>query len=43
MEWSGLVIGGGQIGDIEQKGERDQCVENELGLGWVGNKIGLGW
>ena len=43
VEWSGLVVGGGQIGDIKQEGEQDQCVENELGLGWVENEIDFGW
>ena len=23
VEWSGLVVGGGQIGDIEQEGEEE--------------------
>ena len=32
-EWNGLVVGGGQIGDVEQEGEQDWCVENELSLG----------
>ena len=39
VEWSGLVVGGSQISDIEQEGEQDRCIENELDLGW----IGLGW
>ena len=39
VEWNGLVVGGGQIGDVEQEGEQDRCVKNELGLGW----IELGW
>ena len=39
VEWSGLVVGGSQISDVEQEGEQDRCVENELDLGW----IGLGW
>ena len=43
VEWSGLVVGGGQIDDIEQEGEQDRCVENELDLGWVENKIDFGW
>ena len=43
MEWSGLVVGGGQIGNVEQEGEQDQCVENELGHGWVEDEIGFGW
>ena len=43
VEWSGLVVSGGQIDDVEQEGEQDRCVENELGLGWVENEIGLGW
>ena len=43
VEWSGLVVS-----DVEQEGEQDWCVENELGLGWVENEIdfrwiGLGW
>ena len=33
VEWSGLVVGSGQIGDVEQEGEQDWCVENELSLG----------
>ena len=41
MELSGLVVSGGQIGNVEQEREQDQCVENELGLGWVENEIGL--
>ena len=24
VEWNGLVIGGGQIGDVEQEGEQDR-------------------
>ena len=43
VEWSGLVVGGGQIDDVEQEGERDRCFENELDLGWVENKIDFGW
>ena len=43
VEWSGLVVNGDQIDDVEQEGDRDQCVENELGLGWVKNEIGFGW
>ena len=43
VEWSGLVVSGGQIDDVEQEGEQDRCVENELGLGWVENKIDFGW
>ena len=43
VEWSGLVVGGGQIGNVEQEREQDQCVENELSLGWVENKIDFGW
>ena len=26
------MVGGGQIGNVEQEGERDRCVENELSL-----------
>ena len=33
VEWNGLVVGGSQIGDVEQEGEQDWCVENELNLG----------
>ena len=29
--------------NIEQKGEQDWCVKNELCLGWVENEIGFGW
>ena len=43
VEWSGLADGGSQIGDVEQEGEQDRCVENEFGLGWVKNEIGFGW
>ena len=43
VEWSGLVVDGGQIGNVEQEGERDLCVKNELGLGWVEDEIGFGW
>ena len=43
VEWNGLVIGGGQIGDVEQEGEQDRCVENELGLRWVEDEIDFGW
>ena len=43
VEWSGLVVGGGQIDNVEQEREQDQCVENELDLGWVENEIGFGW
>ena len=43
VEWSGLVVGGGQIGNVEQEREQDQCVKNELGLGLVENEIGFGW
>ena len=43
VEWNGLVVGGGQIGDVEQEGEQDRCVENEVGLRWVEDKIGFGW
>ena len=39
VEWSGLVVGGGQISDVEQKGERDRCLENEFGFGWVENEV----
>ena len=39
LEWSGLVVSGSQIGDVEQEEQQDWCVENELGLGW----IRLGW
>ena len=38
VEWSGLVVS-----DVEQEGEQDRCVENELGLGWVKDEIGFGW
>ena len=41
--WSGLVVSGGQIGNVEQEREQDQCVKNELGLGLVENEIGFGW
>ena len=43
VEWSGLVVGSDQIGDVEQEGEQDRCVENELGLRWVEDEIGFGW
>ena len=43
VEWSGLVVSGGQIGNVEQEREQDQCVKNELGLGLVENEIGFGW
>ena len=43
VEWSGLVVGGGQIGNVEQEREQDQCVKNELGLGLVENEISFGW
>ena len=43
VEWSGLIVGGGQIDNVEQEREQDQCVENELDLGWVENEIGFGW
>ena len=43
VEWSGLVVGGDQISDVEQEGEQDRCVKNELDLGWVEDEIGLGW
>ena len=43
VEWSGLVVGGGQIDNIKQEGEQDRCVKNELGLGWVKDEIGFGW
>ena len=43
VEWSGLVVGGDQIDDVEQEAKQERSVENELGLGWVENKIGLGW
>ena len=39
VEWSGLMVGSGQIGNVEQEGEQDRCVKNELCLGW----IRLGW
>ena len=43
VQWSGLVVGGGQIDNVEQEREQDQCVKNELGLGLVENEIGFGW
>ena len=38
VEWSGLVVG-----NVEQEGEQDRCVENELSLGWVEDEISFGW
>ena len=43
VEWSGLVVGGDQIDDVEQEAEQDRCVENELDLRCVENKIGFRW
>ena len=43
VEWSGLVVGGDQIDDVEQEAEQDQCVENELDLRCVEKKIGFRW
>ena len=33
VEWSGLVVGGGQISGVKQEGEQDRCVKNKLNLG----------
>ena len=43
VEWSGLVVDGGQIDNVKQEGEQDWCVENKLGLGWVEDEIDFGW
>ena len=43
VEWNGLVVDGGQINDVEQEGEQDRCVKNELGLKWVEDEIDFGW
>ena len=43
VEWSGLVVGGSQISDVEQEGEQDRSVKNELNLEWVENEISFGW
>ena len=53
VEWSGLVVGGGQISDIEQEGEEELREKREkrgrqwggaiwAGLGLAGRR-NLGW